>query len=1234
MRRVMLFDRYDAPIGELSQDDVFGLVRREEINGEHALEITTTRVLEQGWRVLTQDGTGKWREHVVYGTDALHDSGDRPIGTYYCTWSLQHDLMGTRVSRMPGTTTPVAAAVALEAALDGTARWQVGTVTNTATGGASMHDMSGWSAIGTVVSTWGGELDATIEVGSSGILSRKADLYAKQGNQSPKRRYDFGADLKSIRRKLPDGPMYCRITPRGKGEETASGGYGRKITIESVNGGKDYLENGDMVDAAKLPDGNGGWEYPTIEVENPDCETPAELLEWSRSVVDEYTVPKVTYEIDVMQLSAEGVDMHGVALGDAVHAVDRRFGSGVRVSARATAQTVNMLDESDVKLTLGHIDGGLAGMLGDLGGRVSALMSTVQTMNGGTLSTAEYLTRLLERLNAEINATGGYTYVTEGEGIKTYDRAVSDPLVGAEADAVVEIKGGTIRIANSRTAQGEWDWRTVFTSGHLAADVVTAAQLTSGYIGSPSGNYWNLDTGELRMASAGTMVGNQTLEQYVQSHSDVTLDQQSVFNALTDNGRLPGVFMQNGQLYVNANYLKTGIITDNVGNNYWNLSTGEFRLSPAALDVDDTITAVDVEYGVSSASGTAPTSWGTTATAWKKGKFLWSRQKMTTKGGTVQYSQPRLLSNGNGLGASSVTEQYYLSTSSTAQTGGSWSGKQQEFVDGRFYWTRSRIEWSDGTVSYTEPTLAQALTGGNQASKSLDKKLTQAEIFNRLTNNGAKQGVYLKDKKLYINGEYIATGVITDKKKKNYWNLDTGEFRLQGLADLEKSVAKKQSTVTNLLDGTDKWTGWSKAGGFSVSGNEARCTAPSTVTWGRYMQSPLQKEVPYGTIRNQEIVVSFDVKCSAAWGKVTSENCVAFSLRLKNASNTSLKWRTYNMPDQPTTSWKRVSMIVDVKDAIFTGGTSTAALTSMYVGLGIYNRSRKALQIRHVKLAIGNADSGWSDSPYDSQKDATTKANKALKDAKTYTASSVKSTKTAAVAESKRYTDAVKAKSTQFTKDQVNDLKNSLTQAEILKRLTNNDRNQGIYLSNRKLYINGTYIKSGTVDAKVMRSGVIVPRTTSKGNFNINLDTGYIKARNMNLENMSATGVLEAKSGGLAMQLANGRLSGYRNNRLVGYINPNGQVYDIDERRTYDGLQIQSNGIVRISSPKLAVLNSSNTNATTTNAFTGTVTLNDVVFNMNSGMTSCSWGDIELKFINGILVNATGPSGLVSKRRG
>lgn len=48
----------------------------------------------------------------------------------------------------------------------------------------------------------------------------------------------------------------------------------------------------------------------------------------------------------------------------------------------------------------------------------------------------------------------------------------------------------------------------------------------------------------------------------------------------------------------------------------------------------------------------------------------------------------------------------------------------------------------------------------NSAVDALNKALTQVEIFNRLTNNGAAQGIFLKDGKVYLNFTYAQGGTL------------------------------------------------------------------------------------------------------------------------------------------------------------------------------------------------------------------------------------------------------------------------------------------------------------------------------------------------------------------------------------------------------------------------------------------------------------------------------------------
>lgn len=248
--------------------------------------------------------------------------------------------------------------------------------------------------------------------------------------------------------------------------------------------------------------------------------------------------------------------------------------------------------------------------------------------------------------------------------------------------------------------------------------------------------------------------------------------------AITMNGEISADYILTGEL--DASLIKVGKIQDVKNKNFWDMETGEFSLSATTtVGGSSVVVDTDVQYYLStSASSQTGGSWVTTAPTWKQGYYLYTRTKITYANGNVEYTDVSLLAGKDGIGVSSVEEQYYLSTSSTTQTGGSWSTTQQTWVKGRYYWTRSKITWSNGTITYSDPVYAKALTSGNQSTDDLDDDLTQTEVFNRLTNKGQTQGIYLSSGKVYINATYIATGTLADTNKNTTFNLSTGALTM------------------------------------------------------------------------------------------------------------------------------------------------------------------------------------------------------------------------------------------------------------------------------------------------------------------------------------------------------------------------------------------------------------------------------------------------------------------------
>ena len=219
-----------------------------------------------------------------------------------------------------------------------------------------------------------------------------------------------------------------------------------------------------------------------------------------------------------------------------------------------------------------------------------------------------------------------------------------------------------------------------------------------------------------------------------------------------------------------------------------------------------------VEYYAVNNSTTAPadSAFSTTISApTAANKYLWNYEQITyTDGSTVKTGKRVIGTYGEkgatGIGVSAVVEQYYLSTSSSTQSGGSWNTSQPEWVSGKYIWTRSQVTWTDNTTTYTTPVLAQAINGANSAASSaqsavttLDNSLNQQGVFNRLTNNGQTQGIYLINGLLYINASYIQAGDLSASRIKGGTLTLGGDNNTNGTLTVKDANGNTVATLNN-----------------------------------------------------------------------------------------------------------------------------------------------------------------------------------------------------------------------------------------------------------------------------------------------------------------------------------------------------------------------------------------------------------------------------------------------------
>ena len=119
-------------------------------------------------------------------------------------------------------------------------------------------------------------------------------------------------------------------------------------------------------------------------------------------------------------------------------------------------------------------------------------------------------------------------------------------------------------------------------------------------------------------------------------------------------------------------------------------------------------------YAITYQAGTSGVSyptgnWSSTIPNVPNGQYLWSKTTLTYTDNTTSdtYSVAYFPVNGatgaTGNGISSYTAEFYLSTSKTSQSGGSWTTTPPTWSNGKYIWTRYKIGYTNGSTAYTTP---------------------------------------------------------------------------------------------------------------------------------------------------------------------------------------------------------------------------------------------------------------------------------------------------------------------------------------------------------------------------------------------------------------------------------------------------------------------------------------------------------------------------------------------------
>ena len=321
-------------------------------------------------------------------------------------------------------------------------------------------------------------------------------------------------------------------------------------------------------------------------------------------------------------------------------------------------------------------------------------------------------------------------------------------------------------------------------------------------------------------------------------------------------------------------------------------------------------------------------------------KYLWYYQTINYTVGNATNTTPAIIGvygdTGNkgatGKGISSVTPQYYLSTSNTTQTGGSWKTTQDAWSSGKYYWIRDSIAWSDGTTTYTTPTLATGLNNANSIANNAQTIANQtASKFQWIVKSGSSATDFtLTDRTAQLVADSINLhGLVTFK------GLDSSTQNK--INEASNKIDNLQIGGRNLLLSTQTFKP-----NFGLKGTPK---TPIKDTDGFYYVSLRNTFANYiyqevDLVLGQTYTISFYAKC---------DSNVQLEIKDDSKNNVALAYATIDSKD-----WKLYSTTFVVR---------TKKVTPKVCFLT--RQDSATIYIKKIKLELGNKPTDWTPSPED-----------------------------------------------------------------------------------------------------------------------------------------------------------------------------------------------------------------------------------------------------------------------------
>ena len=375
--------------------------------------------------------------------------------------------------------------------LDGS-RWQLGSINVQRNYTGNFYYVTRKEAISKLIEATQIEIKPRLEFSRGKITGRYLDVFTRLGARNGKV-FVHGRDLLTVSEKKSQGVIYTAVVGRGKGEETDTGGYGRRISFKDVEWkktsgqpvdkpvGQEYVEIPAMTKLYGFEKGT----KPRIKIVEFQDETDKEkLLRISYEWLEKNSRVQVEY-------SAKVLNVGNLELGDTVGIFNPKL--GIKYETRVFKVKRNLVNNKLTEFGIGDKV---------TTSPFSRTIELAKEMKNFQDDTVYWLDKIRERLSDKLINEDGYNYDLKADneykvpaGYYSFDKPIDQ-----NPTKVVYMGAGKIAIANSKKPTGEWNWKTFLDGTGATLDLINTGVLKAGRIQSADGrSYWDLDTGEFHM---------------------------------------------------------------------------------------------------------------------------------------------------------------------------------------------------------------------------------------------------------------------------------------------------------------------------------------------------------------------------------------------------------------------------------------------------------------------------------------------------------------------------------------------------------------------------------------------------------------------------------------------------------------------------------------------------------------------------------------------------------------